>query len=292
MVFVTAYVTNVTTGNILEKRKWHSAVRCELPVHPDIIAVTPHLDNRGWAHSYDHPCSGGEWCPYACISGKLMNQWNQNSIAYVHPDKEQGGLYCGEDGILQISFPDRDFCIEAPAKLATINLLDKHVFICQTVLPGDEGMRIPNRIEPGQNLGLAVPDWRYWSSTAASYYINIPGYEVEEACVWGNNTVPAGNWAPYVLGLNKREDGEIFATLGWNPIWIEPTTPFREEVPEFGARIICEGVGCHDTQCEINPAVNKANEVSAGANGLIGVGGAAACIVTAPQTAQLRIELF
>jgi hypothetical protein len=54
-------------------------------------------------------------------------------------------------------------------------------------------MRIPNRVEPGQNLGLAVHDWAYWATTTASYYINIPGYEVEEACVWGNNTVPAGN---------------------------------------------------------------------------------------------------
>jgi hypothetical protein len=80
--------------------------------------------------------------------------------------------------------------------------------------------------------------------------------------------------------------------LSENPIWIEPTTPFREEVPSFGARIICEGAGCHDTPCEINPAVSKANEASAGPNGLIGVEGAAACIVTAPQTAQLRIELF
>jgi hypothetical protein len=32
----------------------------------------------------------GEWCPFACTSGKLMNQWNPNAIAYVHPDKEQG----------------------------------------------------------------------------------------------------------------------------------------------------------------------------------------------------------
>ncbi|KAI5800433.1 hypothetical protein FPQ18DRAFT_253154 [Pyronema domesticum] len=269
----------------------HSSIHCALPDHPDIIAVTRTLGNDGWAQSYDRPCSSGNWCPYACASGKLMNQWNPASVAYVHPDMEQGGLYCGEDGIAHIPFPDRDFCVEAPAKLATRNLLDNHVMICQTVLPGDEGMRIPNRIEPGQSLGLGVPDSHYWAGTSASLYINYPGVEVDDACVWGNNTFRAGNWAPYTLGLSMREDGEIFANLGWNPIWLEPTTPFRNEVPPFGARIICEGVGCHDTPCEINPA-NGVNQVIAGSNGLIGVGGAAACIVTAPQTAELRMELF
>jgi hypothetical protein len=67
MVFVTAYVSNVTTGNIIEKRKWHSAVPCEFPVHPDIIAVTPHLDSRGWAYSYDHPAAGKNSVLLYCI---------------------------------------------------------------------------------------------------------------------------------------------------------------------------------------------------------------------------------
>ncbi|KAI5816164.1 hypothetical protein BZA77DRAFT_247271 [Pyronema omphalodes] len=269
----------------------HSAVRCDLPAHPDIVPVTPHLDNKGWAHSYDRPCSAGTWCPYACPPGKVMNQWNPTAVAYVHPDKEQGGLFCGEDGVAHVPFPDRPLCVEAPAKLPTHNQLDEHVMICQTVLPGDEGMRIPNRVEPNQVLGLAVPDSSYWAGTTASMYINPPGVDVNDACVWGNNTFRGGNWAPYTLGLSLRDDGEVFANLGWNPIWLEPATYFRDEVPSFGARIVCEGVGCHDTPCEINPA-NPVNQVVAGANGMVGVGGASACIVTAPSTAQLRLEIF
>ncbi|CCX34652.1 hypothetical protein FPQ18DRAFT_301769 [Pyronema domesticum] len=223
-----------------------------------------------WTHA--NIPTGGNWCPYACTSGKLMNQWNPASVAYVDPDKEQGGLYCGEDGIAHIPFPDRDFYIKAPAKFATLNLLNKHVMICQTVLSGDE-------------------DFTYSAQTSASLYINYPAVEVDDACVWDNNTFRAGNWVPYTLGLNMREDGEIFATLGWNTIWIEPTTTFWDEVPPFGARIICEGVGFHDAPCEINP-VNGVNQVIAGPNGLIGVGVAAACIVTALQTAESRMELF
>jgi hypothetical protein len=157
--------------------------------------LNPHFSfvssDNPWTHA-NIPTSG-TWCPYACTSGKLMNQWNPASVAYVHPDMEQGGLYCGEDGIAHIPFPDRDFCVEAPAKFATHNLLDNHVMICQTVLPGDEGMRIPNRIEPSQSLGLGVPDFHYWARTSASLYINYPGVEVDDACVWGNNTFRAGN---------------------------------------------------------------------------------------------------
>jgi hypothetical protein len=48
---------NVTTGNLLEKRMEHSSIECALPVHPDIVPVTPNLGNKGWANSYDRPCS-------------------------------------------------------------------------------------------------------------------------------------------------------------------------------------------------------------------------------------------
>ncbi|KAI5785461.1 hypothetical protein FPQ18DRAFT_368773 [Pyronema domesticum] len=277
-----------TPFTALEKRQ----LRCALPKHPDIVPVTPHLGNHGWANSWDRPCRPGLWCQYACVPGKLMHQWDPTATAYRHPESERGGLYCGADGIARKPYPNRGYCYTAPRKVPVLNLNSKQVHICQTVLPGDEAMRIPNRVAPGHSVGLAVPGQEYWIDSGAHYYVNFPGTPLNEACVWGNRNKPSGNWAPYILALKLRDDGEIFVTLGWNPVWLEYATPFRNAVPNFGVKVVCKGSGCKNTPCTIDPAVNRVNSVSHPQNQFSGAGGASACVATADRRSTIKIILF
>lgn len=122
-----------------------------------------------------------------------MHQWDPTATAYRHPESERGGLYCGADGIARKPYPNRGYCYTAPRKVPVLNLNSKQVHICQTVLPGDEAMRIPNRVAPGHSVGLAVPGQEYWIDSGAHYYVNFPGTPLNEACVWGNRNKPSGN---------------------------------------------------------------------------------------------------
>lgn len=68
-------------------------------------------------------------------------------------------------------------------------------------------MSIPLDVRPGKTRRLACPDAsKYWKTssgagTSAQYYINMPGYSVEKACVWGNPGDDFGNYAPANLGV-------------------------------------------------------------------------------------------
>lgn len=170
-------------------------------------------------------------------------------------------------------------------------------------------MLIPTSVQ--DTADLAVPDPSYWCSTAAqyvlkkgvvhfsplfpftnfrlsSYYINPPGTDTDTACVWGTNANPWGNWSPYVSGANIDSSGQTFLKLGWNPIYLETTTPFRDESPKFGVKVECEG--CNGLPCEIDPAKNKVNEITG--SGTDGAGGAAFCVVTVPKGTQATIVVF
>ncbi|KAI5793516.1 hypothetical protein FPQ18DRAFT_377920 [Pyronema domesticum] len=242
------------TPNPMEKRLVHSHIECPFPLDSnEIVQVTPQFLNKGWANSYDRPCTANLWCQYACKPGTVMHQWNPVAVDYVDPWKEQGGLFCG-----------------------------------------DEAMRIPNFIPAGTTALLAIPGVEYWSEmkpTGAHYYINSPNVPVDEACVWGTNAKGAGNWAPYSFGTNEREDGEIFVSLNWNPIWFETTTPFRSERPEFGVRLECEGPNWNNAPCFIDPRIHAVNQVSY-TQGFVGAGDANACVVTAGKDSQIKVVLF
>lgn len=137
---------------------------------------------------------------------------------------------------------------------------------------------------------LAVPDPSYWCSTAAHYYINPPGSGPDEACVWGTTAKPVGNWSPYVAGANADSSGETFIKLGWNPIYLEPTTPFRNEIPTWGVKIECPNGGCNGLPCGIDPSQNKVNEMIGSASN--GAGGGAFCVVTVSKGATANFVVF
>lgn len=160
---------------------------------------------------------------------------------------------------------------------------------CQTVLPGNEAMLIPTLVEGVTTL--AVPGTSYWCETAAQYYINAPGVSVDQGCVWGTSTNPFGNWSPYTAGGNTVSDGTTYMKIGWNPIYLEPTTPFRNVRPNFGIEVECEGEGCNGLPCKIDPSSMAVNQMDA-LDLFTGAGGATGCVVTVPPGSKANIIVF
>ncbi|KAF9890320.1 hypothetical protein FE257_005986 [Aspergillus nanangensis] len=261
---------------------------CQFPSDAGLVAVTPGLGNGGWAISPDQECKPGSYCPYACPPGQVSMQWDPKATSYSYPGSMNGGLYCDMDGNIQKPFPSKPYCQDGTGSVGVRNKCGSDVSFCQTVLPGNEAMLIPTLV---QSLAtLAVPDTSYWCETAAHFYINPPGFGTDTACVWGTSSNPYGNWSPYVAGANTDGDGNTFLKIGWNPIYLETTTPFRDVVPEFGIEIECEGNGCNGLPCKIDPAVNGVNEMVGSAED--GAGGAAFCVVTVPKGEKANIVVF
>ncbi|KAJ5879711.1 hypothetical protein N7455_003176 [Penicillium solitum] len=262
--------------------------KCEFPSDAGLVEITPNEKNAGWAMSPDEPCEPGNYCPYACPPGQVSMQWDPKATSYSYPMSMRGGLYCDDDGKIQKPFPNRDYCESATGVLKAHNKAGKSVSFCQTVLPGNEAMLIPTMVD--SLADLAVPGMSYWCSTAAQYYINAPGVTAEEGCIWGTSENPVGNWSPYTAGANTDTDGNTFLKIGWNPIYLEPATPFRNTVPDFGVEIECEGDGCHGLPCKIDPAVNNVNEMIG--KPFTGAGGATGCVVTIPKGETAHIIVF
>ncbi|KAI4200345.1 MAG: hypothetical protein LQ350_003993 [Teloschistes chrysophthalmus] len=190
------------------------------------------------------------------------------------------GLFCDKSGKIHKPFPDKPYCVDGTGNVGCHNKASGNVAICQTVLPGNEAMLIPTNVETSATL--AIPGPEYWAGTAAHFYVNPPGVSADEGCIWGSVDKPHGNWSPYVLGGNAVEGGETFIKLGWNPIYLEPATPFRDVKPSFGVEIVCEGDGCNGLPCAIDPSQHGVNEL-VGGGGSSGAGGAVSCVVTVPS---------
>lgn len=158
---------------------------CKLPNDPDLVAV-PGASNGGWAIAPDVQCTAGSWCPIACVSGKVMAQWKPGST-YVYPESMDGGLYCGDDGTAQKSYPDQPYCVEGTGTISAVNNCGSVVSFCQTVLPGDEGMYIPTDVTGTSTL--AVPGPSYWDGTAAQYVLFLFFYLV--MFILSSNNPPA-----------------------------------------------------------------------------------------------------
>ncbi|WEW54909.1 hypothetical protein PRK78_000336 [Emydomyces testavorans] len=261
---------------------------CEFPSDAGLVAVTPNKANAGWAMSPDQSCQPGNYCPYACPAGMVMAQWDPDATSYSYPKSMNGGLYCDKSGKVSKPFPDKPYCVDASGPVVAKNKAGGVVAFCQTVLPGNEAMLIPTSVN--SSAKLAVPDPRYWCSTAAHYYINPPGKDTDTACVWGTKDNPWGNWAAYVAGANMDDKGQTFLKIGWNPIYLEPATPFRSESPSYGVKIECEGGGCNGLPCEIDPSKNGINQMT-GSN-TNGAGGASFCVVTVPQGSKASVVVF
>lgn len=264
---------------------------CAFPNYDGMVAVQSSGQNGGWAMSWDQPCLYGSWCPYACAPGQLSGQWDPEATSYTYPQSQYGGLYCDENGNLQKPNSQNDYCYDGKGTVAAKNSAGSGVAFCQTVLPGNEEMLIPTFVDGGSEEPLAVPGTDYWAKTASHFYINAPGTSVDDGCKWGSSSSPQGNWAPYVAGANMDDSQNTYVKIGWNPVYLEDSCPFKNDMPSFGVRITCDDESqCVGLPCEIDPAKQSVNEVSAG--GSAGAGNGQFCVVTARNGAKAKIEVF
>lgn len=279
--------TNNSSSELTLKLKRN---QCKFPLDVGLVPVTLDKLNAGWAMSPDQECLPEKYCPYACPPGQVMAQWDPAATSYSYPISMNGGLYCDKEGNIQKPFPNKPYCVPGTGNSGVRNIANGVVSFCQTVLPGNEAMLIPTEIAPGSSAILAVPDISYWLSTAAHYYINTPGIPASQACIWGTKENPAGNWSPYVAGANTDASGKTFVKLGWNPVYLETTSSFRNDLPKFGVRLVCEGQ-CTGIPCAINPSTNLVNQVISNfaANG---AGGAEFCVAVAESGSKIHIEVF
>ncbi|KIW23960.1 uncharacterized protein PV07_09704 [Cladophialophora immunda] len=268
----------------LEKRQ----SQCAFPTDAGLVAVTPGDENGGWAMSPNQQCTPGTYCPYACPAGQVSMQWDPSATSYSYPQSMNGGLYCDQNGNIQKPFPSKPYCQSTSTNIGVQNNAGSVVAFCQTVLPGNEAMLIPTSVNGYATL--AVPDPSYWCETAAHYYINPPGISTDQACVWGTSANPYGNWSPYVAGANADSSGNTFIKLGWNPIYLEPATPFRNQMPDWGVKIDCPNGGCQGLPCSIDPSQNSVNEMVGDSS--IGAGGGAFCVVTVAKGSTANFVVF
>jgi hypothetical protein len=62
-------------------------------------------------------------------------------------------------------FDSKPLCVDGTGAVNAVNNVGSVVSFCQTVLPGNEDILIPNDVH--DTLTLAVPDVNYWQSTAS-----------------------------------------------------------------------------------------------------------------------------
>jgi hypothetical protein len=84
--------------------------------------------------------------------------------------------------------------------------------------------------------------------------------------------------------------GNTYVKLGWNPIYLEPATPFRNTMPTWGVQITCSGGSCNGLPCAIDPSQNSVNQMVGSSTD--GAGGGAFCVVTVPKGATANFEVF
>ncbi|KAH8197671.1 hypothetical protein TruAng_008175 [Truncatella angustata] len=254
---------------------------CKFPSGEGLVAVTPSGDNAGWAMSPDQPCTCGSYCPYACPPGQVMAQWKDGS-SYATTERMAGGMFCGLDGKPVKPFTGKSLCVDGTGTVEAVNKVGKVVSFCQTVLPGNEDILIPNDVS--DTLTLAVPDPSYWDSTASHFYINPPGVDSDKGCHWGDSSQPIGNWAPYVAGANTDSAGLTYTKLGLNPIW-QGSDLFGTK-PTFGLKIECPSGGCNGLPCAID-----GNGVTSDLKAT-GAGGSDFCVVTVPKGGKANIVVY
>ncbi|KAI5865057.1 beta-glucosidase-domain-containing protein [Durotheca rogersii] len=254
---------------------------CKFPTDKGLVSITPEAKNAGWAMAPDQECVSGTWCPIACPSGQVSTQWKPGT-GYRFPESTYGGIYCNDDGEIEVPFEDKPWCVDGTGTVEAVNKAGKIVSFCQTSLPGYEDMIIPTDVV--STATLAVPDISYWDRTAAHFYVNAPGVSASEGCHWGDESKPVGNWSPYVAGANTIGDGSTFVKLGINPVW--EASGLYATKPSFGLKIECPEGGCNGLPCECDGSGVTSNNKDAGA------GGSEFCVVTVPKGSKANIVVF
>ena len=128
-------------------------------------------------------------------------------------------------------------------------------------------MSIPVDAEPGTTKKLACPDsstYFHWKglATSAQYYVNMPGYSVEKACVWGKPGDNFGNFAPANLGVGYSA-GRAWVSIQANlPTQPDAKLPYTIELVgdnlsdkcRYQNGQYCSNSGCNTQGCTVSAA--------------------------------------
>lgn len=151
-------------------------------------------------------CTEGSYCSYACPAGYQKSQWPTTQGA---TGQSVGGIKC-ENGKLKLTNTamSSKLCMTGTDQVTVLveNKLSNNVAVCRTDYPGTEGETIPLNTQSGSTSNLTCPDadnYYNWQggSTSAQYYVNPAGVSVDNACQWGSEANPWGNYAPLNLGV-------------------------------------------------------------------------------------------
>lgn len=203
-------------------------------------------------------CSPGAHCSYLCPEGYEKTQWPERQGSTL---ESIGGLYCNDNGKLELSRPEvKTLCTKGAGGVFVKNSLSQKVYVCRTDYPGTEAMVIPIGCEPGgdeHELTNPYQTTYMWDGkkTSAQYYINPAGLSRDDSCVWDSAAAPgaAGDKAPTNFGTGM-DDGTTY----WG---LFPNSAVSKAVLEFNVRVFVEG----EEVCKLENGV-----YSGGPNGCTG----------------------
>lgn len=167
-------------------------------------------------------CTEGMYCSYACPAGYQKSQWptTQGSTG-----QSVGGIKCS-GGKLTLTNPSmsKNLCMTGTSEVTVLvqNTLSSNVAVCRTDYPGTESETVPLNTQAGSTSNLTCPDadnYYNWEGghTSAQYYVNPAGVSVSDACTWGSDANPWGNYAPLNLGVGYSSGAAWLAIFQNSP---------------------------------------------------------------------------
>lgn len=224
-------------------------VKCsDFPTDQGVIKL-PWIGRNGWA-SVTNPadgntsttCQEGWLCSYACQPGMSKTQWPSEQPA---SGESRGGLLC-KNGYLYKTRATADYLCEWGLNTNyAVSKLDKVLSLCRTDYPGSENMNIPTRLLKGDKKPMSTileDNYYTWKGgkTSSQYYVNNAGVDVDQGCVWGNESTTIGNWAPVVLGSGYTQDKTWLSII---------PNPNNEKAPNFNLIIEAEAGATLNGNC-------------------------------------------
>jgi len=219
-------------------------------------------------------CTEGAYCSYACPAGYQKSQWPTTQGA---TGQSIGGIQC-QGGKLRLtnSAMSKKLCMTGASEveIKVENKLGKNVAVCRTDYPGTEGETVPLNTKPGKTYPLTCPDadnYYNWQGgkTSAQYYVNPAGVSKEDACQWGSDANPWGNFAPMNLGVGYS-NGRAWLSIFQNAPTTDAKLEFTVEIQggddmsgtcKYSNGQYCSQNGCSSTTgCTVsfyNPHLNE-----------------------------------